>query len=300
MRIGSRHLPLSALEGFEAAGRHLNMRLAGEELHVTQSAISHQVRALERALDTRLFAPNRRRLVLTEDGRRLLATVRAALDQIAAAALRTGDETFAASLSVAAPPAFASLWLVPRLPRFLELFPDLSLHLTRLPADAETLPRVDAAITFNRVQFPGLRVQTLVRLEMFPVCTPALAATLGASPQPAALRGATLIHEDDGAVWARWFAAMGVAQNDMRRHVHVPSTQHALALARAGVGLAIDDGFMGGQTIADGTLVRPFGARSFPFGQYALVTPPDDRISPVTSAFADWLLREVAMTAPRR
>ncbi len=157
---------------------------------------------------------------------------------------------------------------MPRLSRFFDLFPDLTLHLTLLAAELDSgLPRVDAAIVFKKVQFPGMRAETLVRLEMFAVRTPGMAASLGEAPTPEDLRGATLIHEDDCTIWARWFAAMGAGQIATRRNVHVPSTEHALAPARAGVGLAINDGFIGAQTLAEGTQVRPFGARSLRLGK---------------------------------
>lgn len=294
MRIRGRHVPLNALQGFEAAGRLLNMRRAGEELNITQSAVSHQVRSLEKALDIELFDSNRRRLALTADGRRLLETVRQALDRIEATALQLADGADYSNLSVAAPPAFASQRLVVRLRRFLELFPEMSLHLTSLPSvGAGPLPKVDVAIVFNRVAFPGMRVETLAQLDMFPVCAPQLFSD--EEPMtPDSLAGATLIHEDDGAIWARWFAAMGGDQAAVRRNVHVSNTQDALALARTGAGFAINDGFMGWRHLAEGALVRPFGPRAFAFGQYTLVTQPPERLSPAATAFADWLRREVA------
>ena len=294
MKIGTRHLPLNALQGFEAVGRHLNMRLAGDELNITQSGISHQVRSLERALGQNLFEPNRRRLVLTPEGRRLLDTVRQSLDAISATALQLGEDTYSASLSIAATPAFTSQWLIPRLHRFLDLFPDLSLHTQVMPAETDgRLPKVDVAIVFNQMRFPGMRVETLVQLDMFPVCAPRLFAGEG-TMDPAALRHATLIHEDDGAIWSRWFAAMGADQIAGRRQVHVTSTQDALDLARAGIGFAINDRFIGWRYLADGALVRPFGARTFSFGEYMLVTQPPDRLPPPAQAFTDWLRREIA------
>ena len=289
MRIGSLHLPLNALQGFEAAGRHLSMRRAGEELGVTQSAISHQVRQVETALGHALFEDNRRRLSLTGDGRRLLAAVREALDGIEAAALHLGAHAYSGTVSVAAPPAFCAQWLVPRLPGFLDAFPDLSLTLATLRGGPQApLPRVDAAVVFDRAQFAGRRVEVLTDLEMYPVCAPAL---LSREWTPD-LRGATLIHEDDGAVWAAWFAAAGAAQRDARRHVRVDSTQDALALARAGVGFAVDDRFLGARTLASGDLVRPFGNRTFAYGRYSLVTGAET-LAPATQAFASWLRREV-------
>jgi LysR family transcriptional regulator, glycine cleavage system transcriptional activator len=294
VKIGTRHLPLNALQGFEAAGRHLNMRLAGEELNITQSGISHQVRSLERALGQHLFEPNRRRLVLTAEGRLLLETVRQALDAISARALQLGEDAYSASLSIAANPAFTSQWLIPRLHRFLNLFPDLSLNTMVLPAEKDgRLPKVDVAIVFNQMRFPGMRVETLVQLDMFPVCAPRLCAAAEVM-DPKDLHNATLIHEDDGAIWARWFAAMGTDQISGRREIHVTSTQDALDLARAGIGFAINDRFIGWRYLAEGALVRPFGQRTFAFGAYVLVTQPLERLSPPAQAFTDWLRRETA------
>ncbi|WP_273544850.1 LysR substrate-binding domain-containing protein [Heliomarina baculiformis] len=298
MRIGSRHLPLNALQGFESAGRHLNMRAAGEELNVTQSAISHQVRSIEKALGKALFEPNRRRLVLTDDGKRLLSAVREALDGITATALQLGEDAYAGTLTVAAPPAFSTQWLIPRLPRFLAHYPDLSLTLERLSTQGIPLPKVDVAVAFNAIDFPGMRVKTLAELEMFPVCAPSLLPTR--QMQPEQLRDATLIHEDGGAIWSRWFAATGADPAAPRRSIHVASTQDALALARAGAGFAINDPFMGGHFLTDGTLVRPFGELSFTYGQYSLVTSPPERLGAAASAFADWLMREIAATPGHR
>ena len=287
MRIGSSHLPLNALQGFEAAARLLNMRRAGEELGVTQSAVSHQVRQIEAALGLPLFEPNRRRLVLNAEGRRFLSAVQGGLDRISAGALHLGEHDYSGTVTVAVPPAFRAQWLVPRLPDFLRAFPDLSLSLQTLQDRAAPLPRVDVAVVFDRAQFPGMVVETLADLEMYPVCAPDLATGRDG------LTGATLIHEDDGTVWARWFASAGAEQTAAHRDIRVDSTQDALSLARAGVGYAIDDRFMGARNLGTGQLVRPFGALSFAYGRYSMVTAGPDRLPAAAAAFAGWLKREV-------
>lgn len=288
MRIGGKRLPLAPLQGFEAAGRHLNMRLAGEELGVTQSAVSHQIRGLEAALCVTLFDRSGRGLALTEDGARLLLAVQQALDGLAATALQLGGDALSGRLSIAAPPAFGAQWLMPRLPGFLEQFPELSLSVE--PLVAGVLPKLDVAVVFNAAQFPGMRVETLVALEMFPVCAPSLAR--GALPlSPEVLREHTLIHEDGGEIWARWFAASATEQFAPRREVRVPTTRDALELARLGAGFAINDAFMGEQLLGTGELIRPF-ATSMAWGSYAVVTPVEP--SPPAAAFERWLRREIA------
>lgn len=296
MRIGSKHLPLNALLGFDAAARHLNMRRAGEELNLTQSAVSHQVRSLEKALGRPLFAENRRRLALTSDGKRLHAAVKQGLETISAAATQVSEDAFSSSLTVLATFAFSSQWLVPRVSKFLEIFPDLTFSLTTAadikPSD---VARVDAAIVFNNAQFPGARVETLTKLEMFPVCAPT-ALRNGGRMVAEDLRTETLIHEDDGEIWARWFAAVGAEQVEPRRTIFAPGTQAALSLAIAGSGYAIDDGIMGAKALSEKSLVRPFGNTTFSFGEYLTVTPPLERITPAALAFTEWLRREMADT----
>lgn len=296
MRKRTKHLPLNALQGFEAAGRHLNMRRAGEELNLTQSAISHQVRTLEEALGKPLFEANRRRLVLTREGERFLAVVKQSLEGISAAAVQVTEDKFSATLSISAAPAFLSQFLVPRLPQFLDLFPDLTLSMKpSVSGETGRFAGVDVAIVFNAAHFPGMRVDSLARLEMFPVCAPRLA--INERPmQPDELRHATLIHEDNGEIWARWFAAVGAENVSPRRNIYAARTQTALTLANAGVGYAIHDAFLGSRPGAAYTLIRPFGNLSFAFGEYSMVSPLPERATAATLAFTEWVRREVAET----
>ncbi|MEM9146460.1 MAG: LysR substrate-binding domain-containing protein [Pseudomonadota bacterium] len=295
MRVAGRRMPLGTLQGFEAAARHLNMRRAAEELGLTQSAVSHQVRGLEAALGARLFERTGRRLLLTREGARLLVSVQQALDRLAAAAAEIGGDALSGPLRIAAPPSFATQWLMPRLPEFLARYPELSVSIaTTGPGPLGPLPKSDLAIVFNADRFPGMRVETLVELEMFPVCAPALSGALaeGRLPlPPEALSGQTLIHEDDGAIWARWFAATGTEQRPPRREIRVASAHDALELARLGAGFAVNDAFMGGRLLGDGGLVRPFEGH-MAFGRYALVMPGEPSGAAAT-AFQAWLKRQI-------
>lgn len=295
MRIAGRRVPLNTLQGFEAAGRHLNMRLAAEELGLTQSAISHQVRSCETALGVRLFERAGRGIALTTDGARMLTAVQQALDRIAATAMSLGGDALSGRLRLAAPPGFATQWLMSRLPGFLARFPDLSISVQTVAPGKAGLPKVDLAIVFNAERFPGMQVETLVELEMFPVCAPSLSGGLagGRLPlSPEALRDQTLIHEDNGEIWARWFAASGTEQFAPRREVRVANSQNALELARLGAGFAINDAFMGAQLLGVGGLVRPFAVSMF-YGRYGMARPSGEP-SPPVAAFERWLRREIA------
>ena len=169
-----KHLPsLSALRVFEAAGRHESFTLAADELHVTTSAVSRQIRALEDELGLRLFERRPRGIELTKEGAAYLAEVGDALRRLeqASAALRMGGERRVLRLSVLA--SFAGNWLVPRLPAFERAHPgiDLVMEATTRYADFKREP-VDLAIRFGKGRWDGLHAESLLPLEFYPVCRP--------------------------------------------------------------------------------------------------------------------------------
>ncbi len=145
---------LNALRAFEAASRHLNFRIAAEELGVTQGAVAQQVRGLEAELDMKLFERHPRALTLTENGRRYAGSVRRAFDLLTEATQALRPEPLRLTVSVT--PTFASKWLIPRLPAFLEAHPDIDLRilatdrLSHFQADA-----VDLAVRYGRPPFGG-------------------------------------------------------------------------------------------------------------------------------------------------
>src|SRR5438067_7833936 len=166
--------PLSALRAFEAAARLGSFSRAAEEISVTHSAVSHQVRALERALGTHLFHRNGRRVALTAAGRHFAERVGAALRDIGEAAqfVRRGSRDSNA-LTITTLPSFAARWLLPRLGRFMEQHPQIavtvhtSLNLVDLERD-----EVDLAIRFGGGRWPGLEAQKFMEDEWFPVASP--------------------------------------------------------------------------------------------------------------------------------
>ncbi len=271
------------------------MARAAAELNVTQSAVSHQVKSLEENLELKLFQRTGRNLTLTSDGQNLLTSVQTALHGIAATCIQLGDDVFSGELVVAAPASFATQWLMPRLSGFLTPFPNLTLRRKVITSNPQTqLPDTDIAIVFNEPNFPGKRATTLVDLKMFPVCTPALLET---SPQLDAttLSSQTLIHEDDGALWARWFAAKGLEQLQPRRHIYAGTCHDATELARTGLGLAINDKFTGASALEKGELIRPFGKETMTHGHYYLLTAPLEKISEPASEFERWIRQEMAL-----
>ncbi len=211
--------PIGAVRMFEAAARSLSFKAAAEELHVTPSAISHGVRSLEEWLSTQLFEREPRGLKLTEAGAGFLQPVQEAFEGLAAAGAKLPGKKAAGALSVSVPPTFGSRWLIPRLARFSERYPDI-----RVTIDTEhrqldlAVAGVDLAIRMAPAHGTGGTWLRLVRETFIPVCSPALRETYKGLAAEEIVRKAPLIHvttvtED----WAWWFRqTMGIDETPNR------------------------------------------------------------------------------------
>jgi LysR family transcriptional regulator, glycine cleavage system transcriptional activator len=290
----SRRLPpLNALRAFEAAARHLSFTRAADELHVTQTAISHQIKALEERLAVRLFRRLPRGLLLTEEAQRYLPPVRDAFDQIAAATEQLGAGGSSGRLTVSVLPSFAAKWLVPRLGRFRATHPDLDL---RISASSQLVDfardDVDIAIRMGRGRYPGLRVDRLFGESMLPVCAPKLLT--GARPlrRPGDLREHVLLHDDDHTGWQLWLELAGVEGVDPTRGPIFTDSAMVVQAAAEGQGVALARRVLAAGDLAAGRLVQPFEV-SLPHDlAYYLVSPEATAERPRIRAFRAWLLAE--------
>jgi LysR family glycine cleavage system transcriptional activator len=200
--------PLHALQGFVAAARLGNLSRAAQTQHLTVSALSHQIRALEERLDQRLFLRGSRGIALTPDGQRLYDRIAPALETIESALRPYGprrDQVLTLSLL----PSFASSWLVPRLGGFLAAHPQLeiNLHSSVEKVDFERERSVDAALRFGPGQWPGVEAVHLFDDYLTPSASPALIERLG-RPTLATLSRFPLLG-DPGGRWSDWFARFG-------------------------------------------------------------------------------------------
>jgi LysR family transcriptional regulator, glycine cleavage system transcriptional activator len=290
----SRRLPpLNALRAFEAAARHLSFTRAADELHVTQTAISHQIKALEERLGVRLFRRLPRGLLLTEEAQRYLPPIRDAFDQIAAATEQLGAGGSSGRLTVSVLPSFAAKWLVPRLGRFRATHPDLDL---RISASSQLVDfardDVDTAIRMGAGRYPGLRVDRLFGERMVPVCAPKLLT--GARPlrRPQDLREHVLLHDDDHTGWQLWLELAEVEGVDPTRGPIFTDSAMVVQAAAEGQGVAIARRVLAAGDLAAGRLVQPFEV-SLPHDlAYYLVSPEATAEQPRIRAFRAWLLAE--------
>src|SRR5947209_15760767 len=164
--------PLNALKAFEAAARSESFTRAAEELHVTQGAVSHQVKALEATLGLKLFNRERQRLTLTEAGREYLAVVRDALDRIALGTERLVQRQNAGALTVSTSPDFAAKWLVHRLGHFAEAHPEIDLRVSATLHHVDFAREdVDLAVRHGEGDWPSLECVRLCTERLFSVCS---------------------------------------------------------------------------------------------------------------------------------
>ncbi len=288
--------PLNALRAFEAGARHLSFTKAAAELHVTQAAVSHQVKALEEHLGYPLFKRMTRKLGLTEQGRALFPVVSDAFQRIAETAdeLRRGGAS--RTLTVSITPAFGAKWLVYRLPRFWEKHPeiDLRVHHSIQVADLRH-DDVDIAIRFGAGKWQGLISEFMLRVDYTPVCSPALLKGKHPLKQPGDLRHHKLLHEDDYDGWTQWLAVAGVTDIDPRRGPIMDDITVMLQTVVNGGGVALGRLSMVEQDLAAGTLVKPFDITVLSDLGYHLVYLPGALEREKVRAFRDFIMEEVSV-----
>jgi LysR family glycine cleavage system transcriptional activator len=283
---------LGALRAFEAAARHLNFTLAAAELHVTQAAISHQIRQLETWLGLRLFERRGHALTMTEKGRSYLAEITLALDRIAAATARMKDG-FDGPLRVTVLPSFATCWLLPRLDAFRAQHPDIDLKLT---ASAQRWDgaddRFDLGIRSGLGRWPGLTAELIARESLSPVCAPSVAAGPPALALPADLRYADLLHDTPRDGWQRWCERARVADIDLRAGLAFDDAALVLQAAVQGQGVALGRLTLAERDLRAGRLVQPFEISIPNDYSYWLVYPSAKAERTDIAAFRAWLLAQ--------
>ncbi len=293
-----RDLPsFSAMCAFEAAARHLSFRRAAEELNLTQSAISHQVKSLEAQLGVRLFLRQARRIRLSEAGKTYLADISGLLDQMAAATGRIRGSSIAGPLHVQCLPAFASRWLLPRLNDFNARHPDIELHISTSlePADFAG-DGMDVEIRFGATGGPDLKVEPFVSSRRCPLLSPDLLATGAPLGRPGDLANYVLLHEEVGDAWADWFAAAGARDVDTNPGPRFAHCDLELRAAVAGQGVALAFEVLAEREVAAGRLVRPFSIYLPATVMYSIVVPEAFAAQPKIEAFRRWLKAAAAQS----
>lgn len=282
--------PLSALRAFEAAARHLSFKRAAEELAVTPTAISHQIRLLEDILEVRLFERRPRRVALTSAGTALFQPINGAFTAMREAVDRVAGSKRRRSLTLSATTAFTAKWLVPRLSRFADAYPDIALRLHASDEVAELgSGRADVAVRYGPGPFPGLTSALLFEEHFAPICSPNLDVE-----RPEDLKHQTLLHSEWRNVdamtpsWARWCEVAGLEGLDTTAGPVFLDDSHLIQAAVAGQGVALLSPVLVTDELAAGYVVQPFGP-VLPGYAYHLVHPPQSDCAAEVDALKDWM-----------
>ena len=297
------HLPsMKALRALEAVGRLGSVRQAAEELSLTRSAVSHQLRFLEEDLGFALTERDGRGIVLTVRGERYAREVRGALRTLALAHAQTSSTELAGRLTISCTPGFATYWLCPNIARFVGDHPNIDLTIVsprRL--DEVTTPGVDVFIAYGQGDWTDMWVEPLTELQFSPVCSPTLLQQ--GLREPGDLARFPLLHLLDENDWVRWRAAARVTGVDARRGIAFSDMNLTLSAAIAGQGIAMCDTLISRNTLSSGALVQPFSETTIPTpGAYYIVADPTTVEGPLAQAFLGWLhgqLSATGITPPR-
>jgi LysR family transcriptional regulator, glycine cleavage system transcriptional activator len=287
--------PLNALKAFEAAARHESFTRAAEELCVTQGAVSHQVKALESELAIKLFNRERQRLIITEAGRDYLATVRDALDRIAAGTERLLQRQNAGVLTVSTSPDFAAKWLVHRLGHFAEAYSGIDLRVSATLHHVDfAREEVDLAVRHGDGNWPGLDAVRLCAEQLFVVCSPKLLEGRRRIGRVADILKFPLLHLESRSDWTNWLRGVGL---DDTGAIHGPVLNRASMVIDAainGQGLALARTTLSAWDLINGRLVLPV-TETVPVSKtYWIVCPKATASLPKIATFREWLLTEAA------
>lgn len=285
--------PITNLIAFEAVARRRSFSLAASELHLTASAISHQVARLESHLQTRLFERNAKGVWLTTAGEKYLARVSGALSAITAATedLQQGVSN---SLYVHSAPSFATLWLLPRLHRFARAYPDISLNLSaeHTPSDFAA-GQSDLDIRYGVPRWRGLEVVPLFQERIVPLASPSFIASRRIS-RPEQLLDMPLIQSNVSVVqWADWFAACSDKRAPERFGLRFDRAQMSIDAATQGLGVALESVVIAATHLAEGKLSPIFGLeKSVRVQAHFAVYPAGHARRPSVQAFLAWMKEE--------
>jgi len=297
--------PLDPLIAFEAAARLLSFTRAGVELHLSQAAISQQIRSLEDSLQVKLFTRSHRAVQLTNEGREYQHTVTAVLKQLAGATMDIQNVVFTPQLVIGCDESFASQWLSSRINLLTAMLPEVALRLIASDDYRESLgAEVQVAILHGDGSWPGFRAFRLFDEEVFPVCSPDYNHAPATGDWVPWLLRAQLIDLADShwnwMNWRMWLAGNAIDEPLGNRKLQINSYPLVIEAACDGHGVALGWRYLVDDLLAQGRLVRPVSASLKTESGYYLLCrenqPPDKNLQ----IFCDWLLRQFEYADPPR
>ncbi|MCA1326389.1 LysR substrate-binding domain-containing protein [Herbaspirillum sp. alder98] len=285
--------PLPNLQAFEAVARRKSFAGAASELHVTASAVSHQVARLEAFLGVRLFERSSHAVVITDAGESFLARVQGALSAITAASMDV-KQGVSKSLYIHSAPSIASLWLMLRLNDFARSFPEISFNLSaaHTPSNFE-LGEADIDIRYGIPNWPGLQVEPLFEERIIPLASPEFIRE-NRLRKPEDLRDVKLIRSNVSVIqWADWLGKFSKVRPPEQFPVRFDRAQMSLDAATQGLGVALESATVAAQHIKEGKLEPVFGlSKCIKVKAHFAVYPSHHIKRPAVAAFLGWLRQQ--------
>jgi len=292
--------PLKAVWYFESAARHLNFSKAAEELNVTHSAISHQIRALEEWVGQPLFERGARGLRLTEVGQQFLPPIRTAFQQLTQAGQAVRHAVRGGPLTVSVLPSLASKWLVPRLSDFRNRYPDIDVRISAT-GHLENIGRgdIDIGIRYGRGKWGDLEAELLLHDDLFPICSPRLLDGPKPLREPCDIANFPLLSDSDWRpaeyeFWHKWFELAEISDLGLKPDMTFTASNLMIDAAIAGLGVGLGNTMLAGADIKAGRLVKPFDLSLKLETGYYLVYGPGALKRPKIKAFRDWMFDQMA------
>lgn len=291
---------LDLLVGFEAAARHLSFTRAGEELFLTQSAVSRQIKELEEQLGVPLFQRRHRALALTPEGQQFYAAAAQVLVTMRAATDRLRSRTGRRAIALTTTHSFAALWLIPRLAGFTRAHPEADVRITA-DTRVQDLERegLDIAIRHGPPSLAGPNAIRLFGERVFPVCSPKLLARKQLK-KPDDLKNHVLLQYDDPdgrhpwLHWKTWLEVAGIADLRAAGTLSFSGYEQIIPAAVAGHGVALGRTPLVRDLLASKELVAPFKSSADPARAYFAIVSKRAAGRPEVAAFVDWLKEAAA------
>lgn len=291
-----RKASIKSLQAFESAYLHKNFAVAAQELSVTASAISHAVQSLESVLGVQLFDRGKRGAIPTDAGMRLYAAIKRSFSEIDLEMQTIMDKTSQRQMvTLQSSPGFASIWILPRLPEFMQKNPDTDLRLWAIhePADFGN-NALDIAIVYGQPPTsPMILTEKLMPTESYvPLCSPTLAQQEGMTLEQ--ISDLYLIHCDTTLVsWKNWASQYLPEGENMDRGIHFDRSYMSLRAAMNNVGVCLDSTLLAYEYLQKNQLVMPFGSKGIPKCAHHLCVPKAkinlDKVQLVLSWIKSWL-----------
>lgn len=298
-------VPLAGLGTFAIAARHLSFTKAAQELHLTQGAVSQQIRQLEERLKLTLFVRYHRRLELTVAGVRLAVQLNHSFTEINDLVLELQEEETSNILTVSVMPSFATKWLIPRLGSLQEAYPDLQLRIQANDREVNfQRDRIDVAIVHSHVHSSKGHIVPLMKDKVFPVCSPAFAEQR-ALTEASQLAQVPLLNDDSEwrfsspyAEWEKWLLLANAKGIKPSRGISFNRGDLAVQAAVAGQGVALGRTPLVMDDIQQGRLMRPFSETLDEGNAYLFVCPEMQRQREPVQQLLSWLVAQCYEYSP--